>query len=171
MVGLIELWVKYSRANGASFCQVVIISAVFSEVPCRTSGNQKCRGARPSFIASAIVSMMQAGWFVNCVISQVLVDHALIVLANRSVAEAAAWVRKYFAAASVARGWCCLAIRGMMARVFSSSPIQARSQWVLDRVMIVPIATLDRISDVMKGFISIGRILTNIFGVWARKLN
>lgn len=49
-------------------------------------------------------------------------------LANRSMAVAVACVRKYLVAASIARGWCCWAIRGMMASVLISRPIQASSQ-------------------------------------------
>lgn len=81
-----------------------MIRAVFNEEPCNTSGSQKWRGARPSFMDRAIVSIMQAGWFVSCVMSQVPVDQALIVLAKSTMAEAAAWVRKYLVAASAARG-------------------------------------------------------------------
>lgn len=46
---------------------------------------------------------------------------------------------------------------GMMARVFSSKPIQASSQWKLDIVIIVPSARLERISEAIIGFISRGR--------------
>lgn len=97
-------------------------------VPCITSGNQKCMGARPSFMARAINSMVGVGCVVSCVISQVPVCHALIILENKIMDEAIAWIIKYFVAASVARGWWCLARIGMMARVLSSSPIQARNQ-------------------------------------------
>lgn len=133
-----------------------MIRAVLIGDPCRTSGSQKCSGASPSFIDRAIVNMMQADWLVSWKISHVPVDQALIVLENRMVAEAAAWIRKYFVAASVARGWCCLAMIGIMARVFNSSPIQASSQWKLAIVITEPRARLDIINEVMRGFISIG---------------
>ena len=61
-----------------------------------------------------------------------------MVLANRSMAAAAACARKYFVVASTARGWWCCAIRGRMARVFISMPIQASSQCELAKVMVVP---------------------------------
>ena len=51
-----------------------------------------------------------------------------MMLESKMIDEAVAWIIKYFVAASVARGWCCLASIGMMARVFSSNPIQARNQ-------------------------------------------
>ena len=65
-------------------------------------------------------------------------SHALVVLANRIIAAAVAWVRKYLVVASTARGWWCWAISGIMARVLISRPIQARSQCVLANVIVVP---------------------------------
>jgi len=66
------------------------------------------------------------------------VIQALVVLANRTRAAAVAWVRKYLVVASTARGWWCWVINGIMARVLISRPIQARSQWELANVMLVP---------------------------------
>lgn len=43
------------NANGASFCQVAIISPVERFSPCITAGIQKCIGAKPIFSASAMV--------------------------------------------------------------------------------------------------------------------
>lgn len=56
------------------------------------------------------------------------VVQALIELANKMVAAAAAWAKKYLVVASTARGWWCWAIRGRIARVLISRPIQANSQ-------------------------------------------
>lgn len=56
------------------------------------------------------------------------VSHAFIVVENRIKAEAEACVRKYFVAASIARGWGNLVISGIIASVLISKPIQARSQ-------------------------------------------
>lgn len=108
---------------------MVMMRAVFIVVPWSTSGSQKCTGASPSLVARAIVSRMVAVGSVICVMSHVPVCHALVVLENSSIADAAACVRKYFVAASVARGWCCFEIIGIMARVFISRPIQAIIQW------------------------------------------
>ena len=66
------------------------------------------------------------------------VIQALVVLANKIKAAAVAWVRKYLVVASTARGWWCWVIRGIMARVLISSPIQARSQCELANVTLVP---------------------------------
>ena len=59
-------------------------------------------------------------------------------LAKSSMAAAVAWAKKYLMVASTARGWWCCAIRGMMARVFISSPIQASNQCELANVIVVP---------------------------------
>lgn len=66
------------------------------------------------------------------------VSQALVVLAKRSMAAAAACARKYFVVASTARGWWCRAMSGRMARVFISMPIQASSQCELAKVIVVP---------------------------------
>lgn len=73
-----------------------------------------------------------------CRMSHWPVSQALVVLAKRSTAAAVAWVRKYFVVASTARGWWCWAIKGIMARVLISRPIQARSQCELANVIVVP---------------------------------
>lgn len=98
------------------------------------------------------------------------VCQALMRLENRIRAEAAAWVRKYFVAASMARGWGVFVIKGIIARVLISRPTQASIQWKLERVIVVPIARLNRKIVKARGFISKGRILTDIVGVWAQKL-
>lgn len=58
-----------------------------------------------------------------------------------------------------------------MARVLISSPIQASSQCELANVIVVPRPRLIRKMEITYGLISKGRILTIMFGVWARKLN
>lgn len=59
----------------------------------------------------------------------------------------------------------------MMARVFISRPIHARSQCELANVIVVPRPRPNNRVTKMYGFISKRRILTNIFGVWAQELN
>lgn len=109
------------------------------------------------------------GW-ASWKISHCPVIQAFVVLANNKVAAAAACVRKYLVAASTARGWWCWAIRGIIARVLISSPIQARSQWELAKVMVVPSPRAMVRMDRIYGFISKRRSLTYIFGVWAQQL-
>lgn len=45
--------------------------------------------------------------------------------------------------ASTARGWCCCAIRGTIAKVLISNPIQAKIQCELEKVNVVPRPRLD----------------------------
>lgn len=45
---------------------------------------------------------------------------------------------KYLVVASIERGWCVLAINGIIAIVLISNPIQARIQLVLENVTSVP---------------------------------
>lgn len=71
-------------------------------------------------------------------------SQAFVVLANKIMAAAVAWVRKYLVVASTARGWWCWAMSGKIARVLISSPIQASSQWELAKVRVVPSPRLDK---------------------------
>lgn len=80
-------------------------------------------------MAIAVVSRSWDGGWVSWVMSHCPVNHALVVLENSTNAEAAACVRKYLVAASMARGWWDFEIMGMMARVLISSPVQAIIQW------------------------------------------
>lgn len=54
--------------------------------------------------------------------------YALRMLENKIRADAAACVKKYFVAASMARGWGVLVINGIMANVLISRPIHAKIQ-------------------------------------------
>lgn len=51
-----------------------------------------------------------------------------------------------------------------------SSPIQIKSQWDPINVRVVPKPRLRMVMVDVVGFISKGRILTNMVGVWAQKL-
>lgn len=116
------------RANGASFCQVDRINPVRRSSPCKTSGIQKCIGASPILSARAVMIIVLAMGLDILFMSHSPVIQAFVVLANMIIAAAVAWVKKYFVVASTARGWWCCAIRGMIARVLISNPIQASSQ-------------------------------------------
>lgn len=62
-------------------------------------------GARPTLRArAAVIIAVGKGWVI-CWISHCPVSQAFVVLANRSMAAAVAWARKYFMVASTARGW------------------------------------------------------------------
>lgn len=122
---------------------MAIIRPVVRSSPCITGGIQKCIGASPTFSANAIVVSVTAVWSVRHEMFHSPVFQAFIVLANRIVAAAAACARKYLVVASTARGWWCWAIRGRIANVLISSPIQASNQWELIKVRVVPSPKLD----------------------------
>lgn len=111
--------------------------------PCSTSGIQKCIGANPILSARAVITIVLAIGLNILFISHWPVIQAFVVLANKIIAAAVAWVKKYFVVASTARGWCCWAIKGTIARVLISSPIQASSQCELAKVKVVPNPRLD----------------------------
>ena len=121
--------------NGASFCHVERIRPVIRSSPCRS---QVCKGASLIFRAMAVIMIAERMGWVICCSSHCPVSHALVVPANRIIAAVVACVRKYFIVASIARGWWCSAIKGMMARVLISRPIQASRQCELFVVIVVP---------------------------------
>ncbi|MGL5702157.1 MAG: hypothetical protein ACRCW5_03285 [Cetobacterium sp.] len=88
--------------------------------------------------------MVEAMGCERLLISHSPVIHAFVVAANKIIAAAVAWVRKYLVVASTARGWCCCAIKGRIAMVLISNPIQASSQWELAKVKVVPRPKLER---------------------------
>lgn len=92
----------------------------------------------------------------------------LIIAAIIRSIEAVACVRKYFVAASVDRGLCCLVNSGMIASIFISNPTQIKNQCELVITNRVPEIIVIIIREKVIGLISTGRVITNIFGVWAR---
>lgn len=91
--------------KGASFCQVRRIRPDDRGVPCVTSGTQKWKGASPSFMARAMVRIIEDVGLIMFVTVHWPEDIRLIVIARRRSMDAVAWVRKYLVAASVERGW------------------------------------------------------------------
>lgn len=150
MAGWMLFEIMYISVIGASFCHVVIRSAVCSVVPCNTSGSQKWIGAAPIFIVRAKVMIVVENLFLSSKMSQLPVCQALVVLARSIIADAIACVRKYLVVASDARVVFGFEMTGRMANMFSSSPTQAMSQLELDMVVIVPIIIL-RVIIVMAG--------------------
>ena len=61
---------------------------------------------------------------------------------NRKLGKAVAWVRKYFVAASVDRGFDLLSISGIMARRFISRPTHIMKRLVLRIVTMGPVKTV-----------------------------
>jgi len=153
IVGII--W--YRIDIGAIFCQVKSNMPDDNGLPCVTSGTQKWKGAIPSFIAMAVV--MIADGRVLCIFIIVHCPEAIRsrVMASISSMDAVAWTRKYFVAASMARGLKFFIRIGIMASMFISKPIQIINQWELIRTSIVPRNRVVRMANMMR-FISTGRL-------------
>lgn len=143
---------------GASFCHVSRIRPEDRGMPCVTSGTQKWNGAIPSFMARAIVMIIEATGLNSFITVHWPENIRLIIMAIISSIEAVDWVRKYLVDASVARGVWFFIIMGMIASIFISNPIQTNSQWELIITIIVPNIMVNRIVTKMIGFISMGRV-------------
>lgn len=137
MVWLILFDIMSRRDMGASFCHVRIVKLVSVVVPWVTSGSQKWNGAAAIFIMRAKVIMVVEVWFDMSVISQWDVLRAFVVAANNMAMDARVCVRKYFVAASVARGWWGLEIMGVMDSVLISRQAQAIIQCVDEATRMV----------------------------------
>lgn len=72
--------------------------------------------------------------------------------------EAVACVKKYLVAASVDRGLCFFISIGIMVSMFISNPIQIMSQCELVITMRVPRIMVAIIVNIIRGFISTGRV-------------
>lgn len=66
------------------------------------------------------------------------VEIAVIMIAIIMIMDAVAWMRKYFVAASVDRGFLLFIRMGMMANMLISKPIHINNQCELIKVIIVP---------------------------------
>lgn len=142
---------------GGNFIVIDSSRAAVRDEPWSTSGNQKWNSTSPSFIAIAIVSRSyDVGW-VSWVMSHCPVDHALVVLEKRTSAEVAACTRKYLTVCSMAHVWWDFEMRGVIARVSSSSLVQAIIQSLLEIVMVVPRSKLREETSFVCGLISRGR--------------
>lgn len=143
---------------GASFCHVSKIRPEDRGMPCVTSGTQKWNGAIPSFIARAIVMIIEATGLDSFITVHWPENIRLIIIAIINSIEAVDWVRKYLVDASVARGVWVFIIMGIIASMFISNPIQINNQWELIITIMVPSIMVDKIIMEMIGFISMGRV-------------
>ena len=126
--GLIDCEIWHSTDNGASFCHVSNSRPACSEMPWVTSGTQKWKGESPSFMARAMVIIVIATGLNIFVMVHWPEYRRLMMMAIISIMEAVACVRKYFVAASVARGLKFFINTGIIANRFISNPIQMSSQ-------------------------------------------
>lgn len=128
------------------------------EIPCVTSGTQKWNGARPSFIARAIVIRVDAVELRLLRIVHCPECSRLIMIPIINSMDAVACIRKYFVDASMARGLNFFIRMGITANIFISKPIQVNIQCELVNTIIVPEITVDKMIMRIGGLISTGRM-------------
>ena len=95
--GLIVVVVRF-------FCPVSRIKPDDIEIPCVTSDTPKRNGASPSFIARAVVIMIDAMGLRSFNMVHCPECSRLMMIPIIRIMEAVACVKKYFVAASMARG-------------------------------------------------------------------
>lgn len=148
--------------KGASFCHVISNIQFFHLIPSITPGNQKWTGAAPAFISKATVIIINDTVFV-------CIDFVSVSMAAMTnVADADAWMMKYFIADSECRWFSVLNNSGINDNKLISIPIHALNHDDDEILMRVPITrvTVNRIFD---NFMLI-RIENyySISGVWAQ---
>lgn len=96
-------------------------------------------------------------------------DREVKITANNKVAEARAWVKKYFKEASLENKFREVDIRGIKDNRLISSPIQAPNQELADTVINVPLIKVI-INRNFVGLLNIRRKKgkTSISGVWTQ---
>jgi hypothetical protein len=120
---------KIRSAKGPNFCHVQRIRQFIQFIDDIVDGNQKWHGAAPSFNSNLIASMdWIRGWLLGLYIN---------ILEYNIIAEPRAWAKKYLIALSVSwLVWDC-SISGINDNRLISMEIQAISQLVLAKAMIV----------------------------------
>lgn len=129
---IIDSFMYEMSIRGANFCQVISNMQVTHDIPSITPGNQKCIGAAPAFISSAIMIV----GFDIIIIVFVDIDSSAAVI---SIADPTAWMMKYFRADSIERCSAFFAIIGINDNRLISNPIHAPNQDEDETLIIVPI--------------------------------
>lgn len=109
---------------------------MYQEIPLTTSGNQKCRGAAPIFINRAKFKRGDLKLEISKNLEYLKL--AIKIIEKIKVAEAMAWVIKYFKEASAENLFLNDFIKGIRDKRLISNPIQAVNQEVAEIEMIVP---------------------------------
>lgn len=133
------LKLKYEiNIRGAIFCQVIKVNELIQVKPSITVGNQKWKGAAPLFNnkAEKIIIFEYKIWLFN---SYGTLNFSIErIIANNKIADANAWVKKYFKEASVDIRLLLSFIRGINDNRLISNPIQALNHELEEIVIIVP---------------------------------
>lgn len=129
------MFVYIIRIIGAIFCQVNIIKELVQSSPSIISGNQKWNGAAPILVKNAVFMINLNGDEIE-ILYPILRESMII--ANKIRVEASAWVTKYFSAASVAKGFLTLIIKGIIDKRLISNPIHIPIQEYEEIEIMVP---------------------------------
>lgn len=113
---------------------------MFHEIPLITSGSQKCRGAAPIFIRRAEFSIVAIMFGLSNKFE--VLRLAIKMIEKIRIAEAIAWVIKYFRVASAENLFLNDFIRGISESRLISNPNQAVNHEVAEIEIIVPIINL-----------------------------
>lgn len=128
--------------RGAIFCHVIKIKLLIHDKPSITLGSQKWNGATPLFIikieARHIFKIIF--FFVNKFNS----ENIKIMIINKSVLEAIAWVKKYFNEASEENKLLDFIERGIKDNKLISKPIQTLNQDEELILISVPIINVNK---------------------------
>jgi hypothetical protein len=133
-IGIIVEVENIVKNRGAIFWMVARMAFVIQDSPSITWGSQKCRGAAPIFKIRA--ATMIRFWSMVHVCSV----RGVVTIGTSIIAEASAWVRKYFSIASFVVLLFCLARMGTKARALISSPAHAANQEEEEVVITMPIS-------------------------------
>jgi hypothetical protein len=138
-VKIFKLKLKLRSMRGAIFCQVKSIKPFPHVSPSITPGNQKWRGAAPIFSSKDdLIKVLIKGFDVKSVFEVPKIKAANTTV-NKRVAEAKAWIKKYFKEASVVIKLEELVIKGIKDRRLISRPTQAPNQEFAEILIIVPL--------------------------------
>lgn len=130
-------FIQYEIKNkGAIFCQVIKIKAFIQDNPSIISGNQKWKGAVPLF-KNRVERIIFSEKFWKTLQFK-LKNRYKLIIENKRIIEAKAWVKKYFKDLSV-EIILLLFIRGINDNKLISNPIHTLIQELAEILIKVPI--------------------------------
>lgn len=153
------------RKNGATFCQVKIREELIQWNPSIIWGTQRWKGAAPNLIRSLSKINLEKKSSDERWPNNILPEKALQI----KIAEAKAWIRKYFKVASELRDDLKLIKRAKSPSMLISRPIHAIIQEEAEIAIQVP-RKITYENIIFQGRKRIKRRSTSIFGIWAQKL-
>lgn len=148
--------------KGAIFCHVNIINLVFQEIPSRTGGNQKWKGAAPILRRRAELRRTEN--------EQIKLFERILRIEKIKIIEARVWEEKYFIIASEENLLLNLNKIGMIDKRFISNPIHIPIHEEAEiEINVLKIKKLK--NTILLDFIIKKKRGAFIGGVWTHKLN